>query len=167
MPDRESDFQSFEEYDFKPPPYLPDIANLHAYDLVNHRDVPLRVDSGKNLCVWAAPLKYKKMRPRLLYTTPQKLLSGEPDEELYLVGIDVINTTPVDTSLKLYYVPEDAEPSDYLVFANCGGLVPAWGLWSWRGALVVESDAALWGVAGRSSSLRAVFSVRYGRGRAR
>ena len=158
----DSDFIGFGEYDYKPPPYLPDTAHVHGYDIQAKRDVPLRVDSERNLLLYFAPKVYVKKRPVLIPNTGPTILVPGPAAggQHYLVGIDVINSTAAPVSLKLYYCPQDLTPDDTFVFATCGENVPANGLFSWRGLFMLESDGAFWGLAGAASALRAIFSVR-------
>jgi hypothetical protein len=163
-PPDDSDFIGFGEYDYKPPPYLPDTAHLHGYDTVEKRDVPLRVDGQRNLLLVVAPQVYVQKRPALIpITTPGILAAGSAAGRQYLVGIDVVNTTGAAVSLKLYYAPQDITPDDTFIFATCGEDVPANGLFTWRGCFMLETDGAFWGLAGAASALRAFLSIRQGR----
>jgi hypothetical protein len=158
------DFQPFGEYEFKPPPYLPDVAHLHGYDPASRRAIGLRVTKGRELVALLRGPVYYKRRPVLVPSGAPGILQAGGEQSLYLVGLDVVNTSSNAATLKLYHGPEDTTPVDAFIFGALNESVGAGEVWSWRGALLLEEGMAVWGLASASSALRAALSVRYGRG---
>jgi hypothetical protein len=124
--------------------------------------LPLLLDGDDRLVLALASPRYIARSPAAIATSVGLLVV--PGSGYFLAGVDVVNTSALDRTLKLYW--HDDLPSDDSTVVIAPGLtVAAKSLFSWRGVLELEARG-LYGVAS-GSGLVLFATLRYGRGSVR
>lgn len=121
--------------------------------------VPFILDNDERLLLKVATRIYYKTLPKRIFQASINELYAAPGDGVTrnVIGIDIVNVTASPVTCTLYWSENDP-PSVYEKFGIVGGSVPANGLWTWRGELLIETRS-VWGQAGTANALYAHIQV--------